>query len=231
MSANAWLITAIVGFSLSGAALVAAVIMFIKMNIPSVIGNLTGRTVAREIKTMREINTASGDKRFRPSAVNLERGKLTDTIRETSAKDIALAHVSKRLDKTDETADTGTRKTKTGTNKLTEAANKQKIQTKTAKLSIPDTDATEVLSDNATEELDNNATEVLDNNATEVLDGYAEKVPSKNTSEATAGGAIPRHDGTTVLSDTDRTETKKPVAVPFRITHDEVVFHSDEVIK
>ena len=80
MSANTWLIIAIIGFSLSGIALIAAVIMFIRLNIPAIIGDLTGRTVAREIKAMRDTNASSGDKRFRPSAVNLERGTLTEKV-------------------------------------------------------------------------------------------------------------------------------------------------------
>lgn len=80
MSAIAWLIIAIVGFSLSGIALVAAIFMFIKMNIPAVIGDLTGKTVAREIKAMRDANISSGDKSFRPSKVNLERGTLTEKV-------------------------------------------------------------------------------------------------------------------------------------------------------
>ena len=102
MSAMAWLIIAIVGFSLAGIALVAAVIMFIKMNIPAIIGDLTGKTVAREIKAMRESNASSGDKRFRPSAVNLERGTLTEKVANTpmSTSDLKKAHASKRLDKT-----------------------------------------------------------------------------------------------------------------------------------
>ena len=56
MSAQTWLIIAIVGFTLSAIALVVAVFMYIKMNIPAVIGDLTGKTVAREIKAMREAN-------------------------------------------------------------------------------------------------------------------------------------------------------------------------------
>ena len=151
MSANTWLIIAIIGFSLSGIALIAAVIMFIRLNIPAIIGDLTGRTVAREIKAMRDTNASSGDKRFRPSAVNLERGTLTE----------------------------------------------------------------KVLSDNDTEVLSDNATEVLDTNATEVLSDGTEVLSNE----------------TTVLSPTEqlKTDASKPVA--FKIKHDEVVTHSDEVIE
>ena len=82
MSAQTWLIIAIVGFTLSAIALVVAIFMYIKMNIPAVIGDLTGKTVAREIKAMREANVASGDKHPRSSSVNINRGKLTDKVKD-----------------------------------------------------------------------------------------------------------------------------------------------------
>lgn len=62
MTADTWLLIAIIGFSLSGVALIVAVFMFIKMNIPSVIGDLNGKTVAREIQAMREANAANPQK-------------------------------------------------------------------------------------------------------------------------------------------------------------------------
>ena len=78
MSATTWLIIAIVGFSLSGIALVVAIFMFIKMDIPAVIGDLTGKTVAREIQARRDANAASGNKIHKSSSVNANRGKLTE---------------------------------------------------------------------------------------------------------------------------------------------------------
>ena len=53
MSASAWTIIAIVGFLLSGVSLAVTVILFFRLKIPSVIGNLTGKTVAREIKQIK----------------------------------------------------------------------------------------------------------------------------------------------------------------------------------
>ena len=101
MSATTWLIIAIVGFSLSGIALAAAVFMFIKMNIPAVIGDLSGKTVAREIKAMRDANASSGNKIHRSSSVNVNRGKLTEKVNdeEIDSSVRAAAHASKRLDK------------------------------------------------------------------------------------------------------------------------------------
>lgn len=62
MSAENWLLIAIIGFALSGIALIVAVFMFIKMNIPSIIGDLNGKTVAREIQAMREANASNPQK-------------------------------------------------------------------------------------------------------------------------------------------------------------------------
>ena len=80
MSASTWFLIAIGGFSLSGIALIAAVLMFIRMNIPAIIGDLNGKTVAREIQAMRNANAAAGNKHYEPSPVNAQRGRLTDPI-------------------------------------------------------------------------------------------------------------------------------------------------------
>ncbi len=97
MSANAWFITAIIGFSLSAAALVVAVILFFKMRVLSIIGDLSGKTVAREIRAMRESNTKSGTKRHSPGRVNLERGVLTESVTGPSGKSAKLkTHTPKK---------------------------------------------------------------------------------------------------------------------------------------
>ena len=223
MSAMAWLIIAIVGFSLAGIALIAAVIMFIKMNIPAIIGDLTGKTVAREIKAMRESNASTGDKRFRPSAVNLERGTLTEKVANTpmSTSDLKKAHASKRLDKTGGLSTSGKLGEKGGTVGLNDGSS-QVRPVRNESISK----ATEVLSDNATEVLDtSNATEVLDAEigATEVL--------QNNATEVLSGGTTVLAGGTTVLSNTEELSLEdnlKPVA--FKITYSQVVVHSDEVI-
>lgn len=101
MSATTWLIIAIVGFSLSGIALTAAVFMFIKMNIPAIIGDLTGKTVAKEIKAMRDANESSGNKIHKSSSVNINRGKLTEKVKNEGSGGLTpVAHASKRLDRT-----------------------------------------------------------------------------------------------------------------------------------
>lgn len=217
MSATAWLIIAIVGFSLAGIAFIAAIILFIKMNIPAIIGDLTGKTVAREIKAMRESNASSGDKRFRPSAVNLERGTLTEKVSDTpmSTGDLKKAHASKRLDKTGGLGKSGKLSGKKGgITGLGDGASPVTpvVTEKTVK-------GTEKLSDNATEVLDSGATDVLAP-ATEVLVSGTE-VLSNGTSVL---------GGTTVLSGTEKLNTEDSKPVTFKVIRSEIIVNSDEVI-
>lgn len=206
MSANTWLIIAIVGFSLSGVALIAAVILFIKLNVPSIIGDLTGRTVAREIKAMREINKSSGDKRFRSSAVNVGRGTLTEKVADEAGHIKAIAHTSKRLDKTSGPLN---EKKRTKSKSLTSLENDSNIVSQ-----IPQ-NSTDVLRNSVTEGLRSEATEVLSDTVTEVLSKETE-VLSRNT---------------TVLSSEEQYVEKDTKPIEFRIVRDIVVTHSDEVIE
>lgn len=59
---------------------VIAVVLFFTLKIPKVISDLTGRTARKAIENIRMQNEQSGDKTYQSSAVNLERGKLTDKI-------------------------------------------------------------------------------------------------------------------------------------------------------
>lgn len=237
MSATAWLTIAIVGFSLSGVALAAAVFMFIKMNIPAIIGDLTGKTVAREIKAMRESNASSGDKRFRPSAVNMERGTLTEKVA-PDAESIKKVHASKRLDKTDGLGSSG----KLGQKKGGTASlqNDDKVIPATKDDSIG-SNPTEMLSDNPTEMLSDNSTEVLSDNATEVLsepnateilsvDAGATEVLIENGTEVLTEGTTVLSGGTTVLSNTEELNGEYETPVAFKVIYSQVLINADEVI-
>lgn len=63
-----------------GVFFVIAVVLFFTLKIPKVISDLTGRTARKAIENIRMQNEQSGDKTYQSSAVNLERGKLTDKI-------------------------------------------------------------------------------------------------------------------------------------------------------
>lgn len=68
------------GMVASGIFLVLSVVLFFTLNIPRVISDLSGRTARKAIENIRMQNEQSGDKSYQSSAVNQERGKLTDKI-------------------------------------------------------------------------------------------------------------------------------------------------------
>lgn len=214
MSATAWLIIAIVGFSLSGIALVASIILFIKMDILAIIGDLTGKTVAREIKAMRETNAASGDKHFRPSAVNMERGKLTEKVT-PSAEAMRIAHASQDLNATGGVSKP--RQSNNGTVGLDD-----NFINSTSKTYEPPKQ-TDVLS----QAQGSQGTEVL-SQGTEVLSQGTE-VLSQGT-EVLSNGTTVLSSGTTVLSAEENVDNQEKTPVAFAVVRSEVIVHSDEVI-
>lgn len=65
---------------LSGLMLAAAVVLFFVLKIPNVIGDLTGANARKAIADIRNQNEATGTKTYKPSAVNRERGRVTDKM-------------------------------------------------------------------------------------------------------------------------------------------------------
>lgn len=59
---------------------VVSLILFFVLKIPAVIGDLSGATARKAIENIRNQNEETGDKVYKSSAVNKERGKLTDKI-------------------------------------------------------------------------------------------------------------------------------------------------------
>jgi len=59
---------------------VVSLILFFVLKIPAVIGDLFGATARKAIENIRNQNEESGEKAYKSSAVNKERGKLTDKI-------------------------------------------------------------------------------------------------------------------------------------------------------
>ena len=68
------------GAILAGIMLVVSVLVFFLLKIPTVIGDLTGANARKAIENIRNQNENSGEKTYRSSQVNRERGKLTDKI-------------------------------------------------------------------------------------------------------------------------------------------------------
>ncbi len=65
---------------LCGVMIVTSILLFILLKIPKVVGDLTGRTARKAIENIRNRNESSGEKTYKSSPVNKERGKLTDKI-------------------------------------------------------------------------------------------------------------------------------------------------------
>lgn len=68
------------GAVLAGIMFVLSVLLFFFLKIPHVLGDLTGRNARKAIENIRNQNESSGDKLYKTSQVNRERGKLTDKI-------------------------------------------------------------------------------------------------------------------------------------------------------
>lgn len=80
------------------AAVSAALLVFLwfKLKIPSVISDLSGRTARKSIAKTRAHNEKSGNKSFKPSATNVDRGMLTGTM----ASEKKRGHTKKMQKKT-----------------------------------------------------------------------------------------------------------------------------------
>lgn len=243
MSATAWFIIAIVGFSLAGIALAISIALFVKLNIPAVIGDLSGKTVAREIKAMRARNLSSNDKSRRSSRGNVDNGRSTEKVdvspntADEIAKAKAKAHSSKRLDKTD-----------SGLNEKTDGLERKKKSTSTLSEDVAEVDV-ERLTDVLYEErftdvlIESRATDVLyETRQTEVLsetkqtEVLSESKPTEILSKARQTDVLSDEEDTTsntyttVLDDNETDEVQLSSPVSFRITKSIVEIHTDEVI-
>lgn len=257
MSATTWLIIAIVGFSLAGVAFVAAVILFIRLNIPAVIGDLTGKTAAKEIQALRSAGIEKNSGRSGTATAGSRRfvGNTADSLARGEV------HMSKRLDLTGGTAggrqpqmqaekaidrvyrpDTA-RTGRTGgfvspaydaegTDVLDGSADRTEMLS-----SVDGFDGTEVLAD-----VSANRTEVLSSdggsNETMVLTGMEASMPAMafNFGETDvlypeAGGMDVLDEGTSVLSTAGTEELPQTVPAAFTVVRSLTLIHTDEVIR
>ena len=70
----------LISFIAAGVFFVLAVVFWIVFHIPSVIGDLSGRNAKKNLNAIRLNNEKTGNKAYRPSKTNLERGKITSPI-------------------------------------------------------------------------------------------------------------------------------------------------------
>lgn len=69
-----------IGIGVSVVMFVLSIILFVQLNIPRVIGGLSGYSARKEIASIREQNEQSGKKGYQTSPVNRARGKITTPL-------------------------------------------------------------------------------------------------------------------------------------------------------
>ncbi len=67
-------------YILAGVLFITSVALFFLLDVTKIFGDITGTTARKAIETIRQQNESTGDKAYKPSAVNIARGKLTDKI-------------------------------------------------------------------------------------------------------------------------------------------------------
>ncbi len=87
--------------------LIVSIIVFVVLKIPTVIGDLSGANARKAIEQIRNQNESSGDKLFRTSQINRERGRITDKI---SSSGRLISNPSNRLHGAMATEKIGTQK-------------------------------------------------------------------------------------------------------------------------
>ena len=70
-------------YIVAGVFLLLAIALFFLLDVPKLYGDISGRTAKKAIKAIRQQNESTGNKAYKPSAVNAERGRLTDKITES----------------------------------------------------------------------------------------------------------------------------------------------------
>ncbi len=73
-------------YILSALFLVTGIALFIVLRIPKTFSDYTGRSARKRIMKIRDNNEKTGNKSYRPSQVNKERGKVTENIPEKKTK-------------------------------------------------------------------------------------------------------------------------------------------------
>ena len=79
----------VISFAVAGVCLVLAIFFWFFFNIPTVIGDLSGRTARKSIAKMRAANEKNGVKSYKESKTNVARGKLTDNMPHTAEQAVA----------------------------------------------------------------------------------------------------------------------------------------------
>ncbi|MGX6443786.1 hypothetical protein ACWM35_11290 [Neobacillus sp. K501] len=224
MDATTWQTISIVAYSLAGVLVATAIFLYFKLNIRAIIGDLTGRTAARQIQEIREQNQLTGHKLHQPNLFNIQRGSLTEPVESRRGKtgtSEAFAHQSKLFDRVGQTKTTS--QTNVVESFLTEVNQ--------ASASIPPIGEETVILAEATTLLFANE---VPSAATEVLADETEVLLTNETEVLEDGTEVLTEDeGTTVLYPTVELEPEEVTeiqVVEFKIVKDIKVTHTNEVI-
>lgn len=70
----------LVAYIVAGVLFLVGIALFFLLNVPKLIGDISGSTAKKAIEAIRQQNENTGDKVYKPSPVNAARGKITDRI-------------------------------------------------------------------------------------------------------------------------------------------------------
>lgn len=70
----------LVSYIIAGVLFLIAIALFFLLDIPKLVGDITGANERKAIELIRQQNESTGNKAYKPSPVNSLRGKLTDKI-------------------------------------------------------------------------------------------------------------------------------------------------------
>ncbi|MDR1067558.1 MAG: hypothetical protein LBL35_09065 [Clostridiales bacterium] len=176
MSSQAWFIVGVAGFSLFSAALIALAVIFVREDIPAVIGDLTGRTAARQIEYMQSQTSIMGAIDSKSGAFGLKRGTTVSTRDSGGSKkattDPLLVSFLSRPEKKHSPAREDLKKDEGVMTTLLE----------------DESAMTTFLEENATTALEENVTTVLEENVTTVLEEGSGDSTTILKSESRSGG-------------------------------------------
>lgn len=71
-----------ISYMIAIAFILIGIILFFVFHVPKLYCDISGRTAKKAIDAIRKQNESTGNKAYKPSVVNAERGKLTDKIDE-----------------------------------------------------------------------------------------------------------------------------------------------------
>ncbi|MBR4858859.1 MAG: hypothetical protein IKU08_06705 [Clostridia bacterium] len=205
--ATLWQVLMIVSFVLAGLSFMAAVFVFFYFKIPSVIGDLTGRTVAKEVKAIRAENR---EKDIRHRSRSTTPTNAPEKRESDMSKDNVYGRVIKSSDQTPEIG-----MLNIATDRLDEEFTENAV---TNSLSSETMVLTEELTATLGEE---NATTVLEEGTTVLSESEGTTVLSEN--EGTT--VLSENEGTTVLDNSESDKNPR-----FAVTDEELFVSTKEVI-